>query len=337
MDDQNLRLRLDGVPELDAKAQRDFEQITQTWYFDIFVHGETGNIEEDKNGPPNLRRRHLRLNGITNFVTEVSFQSQHSTRNGTVISYDQYLSFDQEDGYAKVDPLAVLMLPFNHDLLRERFVDELRAGNEVFQSIPDRAIVMPDSDFVGADDYGSASGSGGSNDTMLIAALLSAVVFVSAVLIIVCVRRWRRRKLAKKLAKNGTTLTRTQSATLSNPRFLLTRSSSSFGPDELQDEPDSAVFQMEGSPGLVDRNRDIYRDVGVDRYFTTSSEVSSERFRDDSELSSNRDSALDAQSRFAEFQADFSTELSCNSEAWKEDAEPSVEIFPIDHRGSRRN
>mmetsp|Transcript_1626 Transcript_1626/g.2322 ORF Transcript_1626/g.2322 Transcript_1626/m.2322 type:complete len:310 (-) Transcript_1626:126-1055(-) len=284
---ENLRLRLDGVPRLDEEAQMSFVNIIETWYYDIFASSQPRYRE--------LRRR-LQLKGIIDFTTNVTFQSQHKTRNGTVITYDQFLSYRQQANATQLEPLLVLMLPFNHNLLRERFVDELRVGSEAFKNIPTRAIIIPDVDFIGNEDYGDfVEDTEGGGQILLISALVSAIVFVLAVLLVAILRRYRKNKKAEK-RNNPKYLSRQDSSfTVSgtNPKLLM-RGTSSFA-----DEPFS------------ERSTDIMNmDVG------------------DAEISSTPRS--DAASRFAEFELEMETEMVFEVEEdnkFRSHYEPSLDFF----------
>jgi len=226
---ENLRLRLDGVPRLDDHAQWSFEETTEQWYHEIY---------QSENAHFRRLRRFLQLNGVVDFSTEVSVRSQHGTRNGTIVSYDQFISYRTEDNATMVNPLIVLVTPFDNEYLRDRYVDELRIANPFFEHIPKNAIVAPDPDFIFDetakrpvfDETDDELEQGGGGSSMLMSALLSAIIGVLAIALI-CVLRRRRQSKKRAYAQN---------------RFLA-KQESSMGFDEseeLYDEPRSAVLRI---------------------------------------------------------------------------------------------
>eukprot|EP00522_Entomoneis_paludosa_P001372 CAMPEP_0172475668 /NCGR_PEP_ID=MMETSP1065-20121228/69988_1 /TAXON_ID=265537 /ORGANISM="Amphiprora paludosa, Strain CCMP125" /LENGTH=377 /DNA_ID=CAMNT_0013233881 /DNA_START=134 /DNA_END=1267 /DNA_ORIENTATION=- len=237
---ENLRLRLDGVPRLDDHAQWSFEETTEQWYHEIY---------QSENAHFRRLRRFLQLNGVVDFSTEVSVRSQHGTRNGTIVSYDQFISYRTEDNATMVNPLIVLVTPFDNEYLRDRYVDELRIANPFFEHIPKNAIVAPDPDFIFDetakrpvfDETDDELEQGGGGSSMLMSALLSAIIGVLAIALI-CVLRRRRQSKKRAYAQN---------------RFLA-KQESSMGFDEseeLYDEPRSAVLRIP-SGGDTDVNPD---------------------------------------------------------------------------------
>lgn len=248
---ENLRLRLDGVPRLDTNAQIIFEDTTENWYHEIY--------QSDDAHFRRLRRQ-LQLNGVVDFSTVVSFRAQHSMRNGTVVNYDQFVSFQSVDNETFLDPLTVILDPFEHPLLRERYVDELRISEAIFQKIPNRAIVIPDPDFIFDDDGGifedeAVSSGGQGNGFFLLSAILSAVVGGLAVLLILVLKR--RRNIRK--------------AAHRNPKVLL-RDGSSYFFDEPIDEQSSSHLQVdymdkEVSSAAVDKvSKAVLSTIGPPRF-----------------------------------------------------------------------
>lgn len=166
---------------MDANATQLFAEVTEKW-FEEYYSASSG-------------RRWLQQlqNEISDFSTTVTVQGQDVTQasNGApirnIVSYDQEVSYTQPSASPRVNPLDVVMKPFQDETKAQEYFNRLKNSSPAFREVPE---TTPDETFA---EINGASDSGGTENETTIAATLSGLAVV-LVFIGLAFLAWHRRR-----------------------------------------------------------------------------------------------------------------------------------------------
>jgi len=159
------------VPNLNADSLIAFVQETQEWY------------EGDVYDASSAGRKLQAVRGIDEFSTTINVRSQSTDDNGNSIAYDQSISYRQQAEGSSVEPLDIVLSPFEDDALVNLYLDRLRSSSQAFAGIPTDSVVAPDTSSMIVSDN-DAVGPGEDSGSFLVVAVLGGIVVILIVVVV---------------------------------------------------------------------------------------------------------------------------------------------------------
>jgi hypothetical protein len=142
---QGMSMILSGVGNLDDAAITSWTAMTIDFYESVHANDN----RRGRNRQTRRRNRQLETEGIEDFSTAITFQSQNVADNRNTIMYSQQVDYVQTSDDAP-SAMQLIEQPFQDESLTQVYTDTLRSSNEAFETLPASGndavqLVTPDS------------------------------------------------------------------------------------------------------------------------------------------------------------------------------------------------